>query len=124
MGLETVIRHLNQCIQEVAMSLATEKPTPKIGDLLAFRANYGRKWVVYPVTGITPTGRIKCGPYTLNPDWTVRGNQGYHGPWNAVPVTEEIEREIKISWAMEYLKYNKEFPEDFLLEVFERFKGK
>lgn len=47
----------------------------KVGDRLAFHTNNsmtGHHWQIYPITKITPSGRIKCGSYELNPDLTIR----------------------------------------------------
>ena len=63
--------------------------TVKVGDELAFRGCYGREWSIFKVTGITPTGRIKCGHYTLDPNLRIRGPQKW-GPYEAKSVTPEI----------------------------------
>ena len=63
--------------------------TVKVGDELAFVKRYGKGWDFYTVTGVTPSGRIKCGPYTLNADLTVRGG-GRNDPYAAKVITEEM----------------------------------
>jgi hypothetical protein len=65
-----------------------------VGDKLAFQNRYGSGWTIYKVTKITPTGRIKCGPYTLNPDLTIRG-PGKWGPYRAYEVTPAIQEEVR-----------------------------
>ncbi len=62
----------------------------KVGDELAFRIGYSRTWQIHKITNITPSGRIQCGRWTLNPDLGVRGHSGYHSPFQAYPVTAEI----------------------------------
>jgi hypothetical protein len=61
----------------------------KVGDRLAF--SHSGKWRVYLIDRITPSGRIVCGPYTLNPDLSIRGPEKW-GPYRACAVTEEIEK--------------------------------
>lgn len=63
-----------------------------VGDKLAFSYSQ-RKWEVGKITKITPSGRIVCGRFTLNPDLTIRGDKGYGGPYRGVPLTDEIKRE-------------------------------
>ena len=76
-----------------------------VGDLLAFDGGLGRVlWEIHKITKITPSGRIVCGPYTLNPNLTVRGDLGYRGPYLAVPVTAEIVLEVRHRRALEYIK--------------------
>ena len=69
----------------------------KVGDRLAF--SHRGKWRVYPIDKITPSGRMVCGPYTLNPDLRIRGREKW-GPYKAYEVNEEIE---KASRRSEYL---------------------
>lgn len=64
----------------------------KVGDELAFRGGYGRDWSIHKVTAITPSGRIKCGGYTLDPDLRIRGPKKW-GPYEAKLVTAEIREE-------------------------------
>lgn len=61
----------------------------EVGDRLAF--SHSGKWYVYPIDRITPSGRIVCGPYTLDPDLRIRGPEKW-GPYRAYEVTEEIEK--------------------------------
>lgn len=70
-------------------------PEIKVGDTLAFRKNYGRGWEIYPVEAITPSGRIKCGRFVLNPDLRIRGSKGNYnyGPYRAEIVTDKIREE-------------------------------
>ncbi|WP_417459149.1 hypothetical protein [Kordiimonas sp.] len=67
----------------------------KVGDELAFRSGSGYIWI-QKVDRITPTGRIVCGSYTLNPDLSVRGlSQWSSGPYRGEVVTEELRAEMK-----------------------------
>lgn len=71
----------------------------KVGDKLAFNVRFDpARWKLCDVTSITPSGRIKCGNITLNPDLTVRG-RGRH-KWSALParahrITQEIADAIR-----------------------------
>lgn len=52
------------------------KPTFKVGDKLAFKYYTGSiTWQVWEIERITPTGRYVCGPYTINPDLSIRGGK-------------------------------------------------
>ena len=64
----------------------------KVGDKLAFR--YRNHWQVCTVTRITPTGRFKCGGFTLNPDLTVRGPRNLGCPTRGEEVTEAVRNDI------------------------------
>jgi hypothetical protein len=77
-----------------------------VGDCLAFYCGLGlsNRWEIHKVTKITQSGRLTCGPYTLNPDLSVRGSSGYSGPHRAEPVTKEIVLEVRRRRALEYLK--------------------
>lgn len=63
----------------------------KVGDSLAFKVDYGRRWEIYCIMKITPSGRMICGPYTLNPDLKIRGERSGRGPYSATPVTPQIQ---------------------------------
>lgn len=70
----------------------------KVGDELAFaRYGWGDKWMIYTIEKITPSGRIKCGPYELNSNLGIRGvgGRGYMGPYAAEPVTDKIRLMVK-----------------------------
>lgn len=74
----------------------------KVGDELAFDCGRGlgsrqTRWAIHAVTKITPSGRIVCGPYELNPNLSVRGNKGrgYWGPFRGAPVTQEIRDSVE-----------------------------
>lgn len=69
----------------------------KVGDELAFYHYAGSgRWDIHAITKITPSGRIRCGYYELNPDLTVRGIGPWsNGPIRGEPVTDEIRAEIK-----------------------------
>ncbi len=67
--------------------------TIKVGDELAFKYGHGKNayYNIYEVEKITPSGRIKCGHYTLDPDLRIRGNDRfYSAPHRAELVTQEI----------------------------------
>lgn len=67
--------------------------TVKVGDELAIARRYGG-WDFYKVESITPSGRIKCGRYTLNPDLTIRGASEY-GPYSAQLANDEMRAEMR-----------------------------
>jgi hypothetical protein len=88
----------------------------KVGDELAIRCGtMMRSLFIYKISKITASGRIVCGPYTLNPDLTVRGHQ--HTSISAEPVTDEIRDEIqhKILWG-QVLSIRREDWQRFSLE--------
>jgi len=86
------------------MSESTTNPTVKVGDKLAFRTGYGTGvWSIQEVTKISPTGRIACGHYVLDPDLRVRGRNRYSGPFRGEIVTPEILREVKVNEAIRLL---------------------
>lgn len=60
----------------------------KVGDSLAFGC--GSRYEIHKVTRITPSGRIVCGRYTLNPDLSVRGRTDRWGPYRGEVVTPKI----------------------------------
>jgi hypothetical protein len=68
----------------------------KVGDELAFDCGFGSaRWRIATVTKITPSGRIKCGPYTLDHDLRVRGQDKWSGPFRGQPVTQEIRDKVE-----------------------------
>lgn len=69
----------------------------KVGDELAFYHHGGLgRWDIHSITKITPSGRIRCGYYDLNPDLTVRGRSAWsNGPTRGEPVTDEIREILK-----------------------------
>lgn len=71
----------------------------KVGDELAFRLGFSGECRIYKVEKVTPSGRIKCGPYELNADLSVRGQKGrgYWGPYHAEPVTAEMRESVERS---------------------------
>jgi hypothetical protein len=77
-----------------------------VGDALAFRfyAPTRCSWELHKITKIMPSGRMVCGPFTLNPDLSVRGKSGYGGPYKAEPVTDEIVAEVRRFKALEYVR--------------------
>lgn len=68
----------------------------KVGDQLAFDLGFAG-WRIYTVEKITPTGRIKCGPYQLTPDLQVMGkkSRGYWGPYRGLPITDKIRESVR-----------------------------
>lgn len=66
----------------------------KVGDELAFCGGYEQRWEIHRVEKITPTGRIRCGRYELNPDLTVRGWSSFT-PRSCEPVTDKIRERYK-----------------------------
>lgn len=102
----------------------TEKSDSKhcyaVGDQLAFRCGSDSHfWVIATISKITPTGRIKCGQWELDPDLRVRGRSGYSGPYEGEPVTEEIRNEIKRMKNLNFLRDVKwkELSDDQLSQV-------
>jgi hypothetical protein len=66
----------------------------KVGDELAFDVGHGRVvWRIHKVENVTPSGRIKCAGYVLNPDLTVRG-RNYISPYRGRLVTDDIRNEV------------------------------
>ena len=64
-----------------------------VGDQLAFQRAYASGWEIETIERIMPSGRIKCGRFTLNPDLSIRGDRGYSGPYRGQPVTDKIKKE-------------------------------
>lgn len=78
---------------------------PSIGEELAFQSGYSRgSWRIHTITRITPSGRIECGPYTLNPDLTVRGRSGYGTPFRGEPVTAAIRASVQRDEDLSYVQ--------------------
>ena len=89
----------------------TNEPSPAsagyaVGDALAFRCYSPMRagWDIHKITKIMPSGRIVCGPFSLNPDLSIRGKSGYGGPYRAEPVTDTIVAEVRRFKALEYVK--------------------
>lgn len=66
-----------------------------VGDELAFMVGFGKSYEIHKVDRITPSGRIKCGRWDLNPDLTIRNRTSYYGPSVGVPVTDEIRHRVR-----------------------------
>jgi len=68
-----------------------------VGDELAFSVGWGRgHWEIIPIERVTPSGRMICGRFTVNPNLTIRGRRsGAGGPWRAEPVTPEIREQCR-----------------------------
>lgn len=81
-------------------------------------------WYIYPIDKITPSGRIVCGGYTLNPDLRVRGPDKW-GPWRAYEVTEGREKAARRREYLEIIKKAKfeELPDEILAAVAEVLDG-
>ncbi len=62
----------------------------KVGDQLAFSYSRGEEYFIETIHEITPSGRIRCGNFELNPDLTVRGKRGWNSYRRAEPVTPHI----------------------------------
>ena len=77
------------------------------GDELLFRRDYGRRLDIHKITKITASGRIKCGPYDLNPDLRIRGERGWDKCYRGEPVTDEIRVQARRQKNLERLKAQK-----------------
>jgi len=90
----------------------------KVGDELAFYHHGGSgRWEIHEITKITPSGRIRCGYYELNPDLTIRGrNPWSNGPSRGEPVTDEIRGIIKRQKLIARAKYLARFDWDRLTD--------
>jgi len=114
--------------------MSTEKTTPAtsrashcyaVGDQLAFDCGFGRgHWKIATIDKITPSGRIVCGLFTLNPDLTIRGHNGY-GPYRGQPVTDEIRAKVKRQENLSIISGAKfsEMSEDVLDEIVKLIKS-
>jgi hypothetical protein len=78
----------------------------KVGDELAFHVYdlfcdedwRNTTWVIHRVERITPSGRIKCGPFTLKPDLSFYGANvvGRYAPvGDALPLTDETRTKMR-----------------------------
>lgn len=79
----------------------------KVGDELAFRHSYGTGWTIHKVKKITPSGRIVCGRYTLNPDLRIRDRQRCNGSYRAQIVTPEILAEMQRKNHLDFIAVTK-----------------
>ncbi len=69
----------------------------KVGDELAFRVGMVGTIQIHQVTAITPSGRIVCGPYTMNPDLSIRGRKDkWHSPWRGERVSETHRETVRV----------------------------
>lgn len=75
------------------MSVGMENPYA-VGEELAVPVGFGGAWRVIKIEKITPSGRMKCGHWELNPDLTIRGRTDRWGPSRAYPITDEIRAQI------------------------------
>lgn len=70
-----------------------DEPKLKVGDELAFLE--WSHYAIYTIDKITPSGRIKCGRYELDPDLRVRGRgRGMGAPYRAELVTDNIRNAV------------------------------
>jgi hypothetical protein len=72
--------------------MSEKQTTFKVGDKLALRFYIGSiVWQILEIEKITPTGRYVCGPYTINPDLSIRGSKEVlRRCYRAQAVTPEI----------------------------------
>jgi len=83
----------------------TENAPVKVGDRLAFCSGFGAgRWDTYEVTKITPTGVIRCGPYSLDPNLRVKGARGYEAPAEGQHITPAIVDAINRQRALAFLQ--------------------
>lgn len=78
----------------------------KVGDELAFRcgSNSSRRWEIHKIEKITPSGRMRCGRWELNPDLTLRSRYDYSCPHKAEPVTSAIRKGIQREKSIQTIK--------------------
>ena len=76
----------------------------QVGDQFAFYSSFRGTPVIHVVTRVMPSGRFECGPYTCNPDMTVRGRNYTLGTPCATPVTDEIRADIKRSQLIGFMR--------------------
>jgi hypothetical protein len=93
----------------------------KVGDELAFQTgNWQGGWEIHKITKITPSGRLDCGRWTLNPDLSIRGSRSHYGPYKAYAVTDSIREKhlhgICISKIQHQIKW-KSLPASVLSQV-------
>ena len=71
--------------------MSQEKKNWRVGDRLAFYVDgINEYWEICKISRISPSGRITCGHFVLNPDLTVRGRSDFGTPFRAQPVTDDI----------------------------------
>lgn len=104
------------------MAETKEIPQVKIGDMLAFAYGYhGNEYILHEITKITPSGRMICGPYTLNPDLSVRGG-GYRAAQIVTPEIKEALLRQKCLNIIASAKW-KEMGNEFLFRIATAIKG-
>lgn len=76
--------------------MSKKHPKIKVGDFLAFNRGSDDlpSYKVREVTKITPSGRIQCGEYILNPDLTIRGRSS----WSTGPDRAEVITPVIADW--------------------------
>lgn len=97
-----------------------------IGDELAFKGGSSGNWQIIKVDRITPSGRIVCGRFTLNPDLSIRGEKGWGGPYRGQPVTEAIREVVQRRDFIERINRAKlaDMPTSQLIRIKEAVEGK
>jgi hypothetical protein len=82
----------------------SKEKTYKVGDELAFMIGYcSGTYEIHKITKISPTGRITCGRFTLDPDLNVRGRSFYGGPYRGQEVTDDIRVNVMRRLCIEFL---------------------
>lgn len=89
----------------------------KVGDELAFQWGLNKRWGIFQVQRITPTGLIKCGHWTVNPDLSIRG-RGYTSPFRAHLPTPHVREQVRRQWLTQRLQLAK--PENLTTDQLER----
>lgn len=93
-----------------------------MGDILAFAyGGLNENYAIHEITKITPSGRMICGPYTLNPDLSVRGG-GYRAAQIVTPEIEEALLRQKCLNIIASAKW-KEMSNEFLFRIATAIKG-
>ena len=67
----------------------------KVGDELAFISRNGI--LIRKIDRITPSGRLVCGPYTLNANLKIRGEQDSFCRIRVEPATDEHRKKVERS---------------------------
>jgi hypothetical protein len=92
----------------------------KVGDELAFQKLHSTGWNVFKISHITPTGRMNCGPYVVNPDLTIRErSNSFRCGRQAYRITDEIRQSVKRSKNIEYLELRnwEQYPDETLQTI-------
>jgi hypothetical protein len=92
----------------------------KVGDRLAF--SHSGKWYVYPIDEITPSGRIVCGPYTLDPDLSISGSDKWGRAYEVTGKIEEARRRREYLEILSRVRFD-ELTNDVLGDLVEVLEG-